>query len=147
MKLSILFLALLLTLNAFSHDEGHGPALKDESVHGGKITAIILENEVKLGRKAKMLLKGELVHSARELGVKLYLFSDSMKPIDLKEFSTEVQAVQIERNKESTFKLTLDKSGKFYAGIRPKNKRVPFNIDVRMTKSDSKLFGAFDGLD
>mgnify|MGYP000244676885 CR=1 FL=1 len=38
-------------------------------------------------------------------------------------------------------------SGKFYKGLRPKNKRVPFNIDIRVGKGEEILFGAFDGLD
>jgi len=106
-----------------------------------------LENEIEQGRTAKMLYKAELVHHSRDLDVKLYLFSDSMQALDLKSFSSEIQAVQIERNKERTFKLALDKSGKFYMGKRPKNKRVPFSIDIRLAKADAKLFGAFDGLD
>ena len=30
---------------------------------------------------------------------------------------------------------------------REKNKRVPYNMDVKIKKGDRTLFGAFDGLD
>lgn len=147
MKLLMITMTLLTSVFTFAHDEGHGPALKDDSLNGGKVTAIILESEVKKGRAAKMLYKGELVHNSRKLEVKLYIYSQNMKPLDLSKFSKTVKGVQIERRSEKPFTLTLDKSGKFFVGTRPKNKRVPFNIDVFVTEGDKKLFGAFDGLD
>lgn len=147
MKVVLLLCSLFFTTLGFAHDEGHGPALKDESRYGGKIAAIINASEVSKGRKATLLYKGELVHSSRDQEVKLYLFDKDMKPLDLKNFDKKVNAVQIERRSENKFELTLDSSGKFYKGMRPKNKRVPFNIDVRFNAKDQKLFGAFDGLD
>lgn len=147
MKLLMSIVLCLSVLNVFAHDEGHGPALKDESLYGGKISAIINADEVKLGRKAKMLYKGELVHESRKQDVKVYVYDQNMKAIDLKDLAKKIDAVQIERNKEQKFELTLDESGKFYKGQRPKNKRVPFNIDIRVKKGEQTLFGAFDGLD
>lgn len=147
MKVLILLCSLFISSMSFSHDEGHGPALKDESRYGGTITAIINVKEVNAGRKAKLLYKGELVHSSRGKEVKLYLFDQSMKPLDLEKLEKVVKAVQIERGKEKKFELKLDSSGKFYKGERPQNKRVPFNIDVYVSSKDKKLFGAFDGLD
>jgi hypothetical protein len=147
MQKIILSLSILFSLSIFSHEGGHGPALKDESHHGGKVTAIILSSEVEKGRAAKMLYKGELVFHSRKQEVKLYLFDNEMKPLNLKTFDTKVSAVQIERRKENKFELTLDKSCNFFVGNRPKNKRVPFNIDVFVKKGKKELFGAFDGLD
>lgn len=143
-------LALILSLNSMlvlAHDEGHGPAIKDESLNGGKVSAVIKAEDVKKGRKAGMLYKAELVHDPRKLNVKVFIYDQNMKPISLKELSKEINAVQIERGKEQPFTLTLDKSGKFYHGLRPKNKRVPFNIDVKIKKGEQTLFSAFDGLD
>ena len=147
MKVLFLLGSIFLMSLSFAHDEGHGPALKDESRYGGKISAIINAGEVSKGRKATLLYKGELVHTSRGQEVKLYLFDASMKPLKLDGFEKKVKAVQIERNKEKEFELTLDSTGKFYKGTRPKNKRVPFNIDVRVNSGSQKLFGAFDGLD
>ncbi|MAZ46932.1 MAG: hypothetical protein CME65_00120 [Halobacteriovoraceae bacterium] len=138
-------LLLTLTLNTFAHDEGHGPAITDESMQGGKVTAIIDYKQVNDGRKAKMLYKGELV--IEDLDVKLYIFDKKMNEVSLKEFDKTVNAIQLEKGKSSKFKLTLDKSKKFYKGTREKNKRVPYNIDVNIEKNGTKLFGAFDGLD
>lgn len=147
MKKLLSTLLTLITLTTLAHDEGHGPAIKDESIHGGKVTAIILEKDVKKGRAAKMLYKGELVYDSRKTNIKLYLYNEKMKPLDLSKFKAEAKAVLIERGKEKEFKLTKDKSGEFFSGQRPKNKRVPFNIDVFPKKGKQNLFGAFDGLD
>jgi hypothetical protein len=137
----------MFTQPLMAHDEGHGPAIKDESHHGGKVSAIILSADVNKGRGAKMLYKGELVHSSRKLDVQLYLYDKNMKPVDLKGFVASGRAVQIERRAKGNFTLTLDKSGKFFKGTRPKNKRVPFNIDVFVKDGKRELFGAFDRLD
>ena len=147
MKFITVILLSLSFLNALAHDEGHGPALKDESLHGGKISAIINAKEVSIGRKAKMLYKGELLHESRGRDVKVYIYDQNMKPIKLSQFDKQIKAVQIERGKEKNFSLKLDKSGNFYQGKRPKNKRVPFNIDIKLEKGKTELFGAFDGLD
>jgi hypothetical protein len=144
----LLAMTLLLTnLNVFSHDEGHGPAITDESVYGGKVTAIIHEGDVNKGRKADMVYKAELVYESRKPAVKLYLFDKNMKALDLTNFAKTVNAVVIEHHNEQKFSLALDKTGKFYTGSRPLNKRVPFNIDVKLKKGNEKFFGAFDGLD
>ena len=147
MKVLSLVFFLFLSLGAFAHDEGHGPALTDETQQGGKVSAIIDADDIKKGREAKMLYKGELVHSSRNMKVKLYLYDSEMKPVDLASFGKKVEAIQLERGNNSKFELSLDESGKFFVGMRPKNKRVPFNIDLRLSKGDQKLFGAFDGLD
>ena len=114
MKLSMLSLSLLLSFNLMAHDEGHGPAIKDESLKGGAVTAIIAEKDVNKGRKAQMIYKGELVHESRGEDVKLYIYSQDMKPIDLSKFKKEVKGVQIETGKEKEFTLALDESGKFF---------------------------------
>ncbi len=147
MKALLTTFLTLLTLATHAHDEGHGPAIKDESIHGGKVTAIILKKDVNKGRGAQMLYKGELVFDSRKTEVKLYLYNEKMKPLDLSQFQKETKAVLIERGSEKEFSLKLDKSGKYFSGDRPKNKRVPFNIDIFPRKGDQNLFGAFDGLD
>lgn len=147
MKNLLLAISLFLSAQALSHEDGHGPALTDESMKGGKVAPIILAKEVNIGRKAKMLYKGELVHQSRKTEVKFYVFDQEMKEVELSKFAKVVTGVQIERGTEKSFKLILDKSEKFYIGNRPKNKRVPFNIDVKFDGQGQKLFAAFDGLD
>jgi nitrogen fixation protein FixH len=144
MKLLSAFI-LLLSLNLFAHDEGHGPAITDESMQGGKVTAIINYKEVNNGRKAKMLYKGELV--VEGTNVKLYVYDKNMKDVSLDKFSNTVDAVQLERGNSSKFTLKLSDNKKYFEGKRLKNKRVPYNIDVKIKQGDKTLFGAFDGLD
>lgn len=138
---------MFMTLNISAHEGGHGPAIADESLHGGKVTGIILEKEAEIGRKATLKYKAELTYESRKTEVKLYLYDQKMQPLDLTKFATEVKAVQIEKSNERPFKLTLDKSKKYFVGTRPKNKRVPFSIDVFPKLGEDNLFGAFDGLD
>ena len=147
MKTLLLILLMIQSNFIHAHDGGHGPSLKDESLQGGKISAIIKASEVKIGRKAKMLYKAELVHDSRNTKVKLYIYDSNMKPLNLKDFSNTINAIQIEGRKVSKFTLKLDKSGTYFIGERPKNKRVPFNIDIKFSKENQQLFGAFDGLD
>jgi len=145
--LSIISLFLLVS-HALGHDEGHGPAVKDESLYGGKVVAIIKASEVEKGRGAKLLYKGELVYESRGEEVKVYIFDSKMKPIEGgDQFSNELKAILMEKGSEKAFTLNLDKSKKFYTGKRPLNKRVPFSIDIRFSRGKDQLFGAFDGLD
>ena len=147
MKKIMIMLTGIMCLNLFAHDGGHGPALKDESIHGGKVTAIILKKDINKGRSANMIYKGELVFDSRKTDVQLYLYDKKMKPIDLESFSKTVKAILIERGGQNSFEFKIDQTGKFFEGKRPKNKRVPFNIDVYITKGKNNYFGAFDGLD
>ena len=147
MKIIITLTALFTTLLSFGHDEGHGPAIKDESLSGGVVTGVIKEGDINKGRKAELLYKAELVYESRKPSVKVFLYDTKMKKLDLSKFSKSMKAVLLERDKKKNFTLKLDKSQKYYEGKRPINKRVPFNIDIRISRGDQKLFGAFDGLD
>lgn len=147
MKKILFVLSILFSNLCLSHEGGHGPVLSDESMNGGRIAPVILEKEIPLERKAKMLYKAELVHASRKTQVKVFLYSVEMKELELKDFGETLSAIQIEESKEKPFTLKLDKSGKFYVGQRPRNKRVPFSIDVKIKGPGKQLFAAFDGLD
>ncbi|MAE58824.1 MAG: hypothetical protein CME69_08090 [Halobacteriovorax sp.] len=142
---TIKLITFLLSFVAFAHDGGHGPSISDESMQGGKVAAVINYKEVNEGTHAKMLLKGELV--VEGLTVKLYLYDKKMNEISLNKYPKTIEAIQIERGKEANFQLNLSESKKFYIGKRTKNKRVPYNIDVKIKKADITYFAAFDGLD
>ena len=142
---TIKLITFLLSFVAFAHDGGHGPSISDESMQGGKVAAVINYKEVNEGTHAKMLLKGELV--VEGLTVKLYLYDKKMNEISLNKYPKTIEAIQIERGKEANFQLNLSESKKFYIGKRTKNKRVHYNIDVKIKKADITYFAAFDGLD
>ncbi len=148
MKILSLCLMMFGTMNlSFSHDEGHGPAVKDYSRHGGKITAVIAASQAESGKGAELLYKAELVHKSKKQDVKVYLYDKNMKAIDLSQFGKTIKGTQLERKAKNEFELKLDPSGKFYTGKRPKNKRVPFTIELSLAKGDKKLFSAFEKLD
>jgi hypothetical protein len=147
MKLVFILTALFTCLLSFGHDDGHGPTIKDESLFGGVVTGVIKESEINKGREAELLYKAELVYESRKPAVKVYLYDNKMKTLDLTKFSKSMKAILLERGGKGSFTLQLHESLKYYVGERPINKRVPFNIDIRVSKGDQKLFGAFDGLD
>ncbi len=147
MKSIYLLITLLLATAIYGHDEGHGPAIKDESLKGGKVTGIIKEGDITKGRKANLLFKAELVYESRKSEVKIFLYDKNMKKIEVNPFSKVIEAVLLERNKKENFTLKWNQVKGHYEGKRPTNKRVPFSIDIRFTKGKQKLFGAFDGLD
>ena len=142
---TIKLITFLLSFVAFAHDGGHGPSISDESMQGGKVAAVIDFKEVNEGAHAQMHLKGELVIEG--LTVKLYLYDKKMNEISLNKYPNTAEAIQIERGKEESFQLNLSESKKFYIGKRTKNKRVPYNIDVKIKKADVTYFAGIDGLD
>lgn len=148
MKILSLCLLVLGSVNlGFSHDEGHGPTVKDASLHGGKISAVVDAAQVESGKSAILLYKGELVHQSKNLDVIFYILDKDMKAVDLSLFDKKVSGVQVERKGKSEFELNLDPSGKFYTGKRPKNKRVPFTLELKFSDGNRKLFSAFEKLD
>lgn len=142
---TIKLITLLVSFITFAHDGGHGPAISDESMQGGKVVAVIDYKEVNKGVHAQMLFKGEIVID--DLTVKLYLYDKKMNEISLNKYPKIAEAIQIERGQESSFQLNLSESKKFYIGKRTKNKRVPYSIDVKIKKTGITYFAAFDGLD
>ena len=92
---TIKLITLLVSFITFAHEGGHGPAISDESMQGGKVAAVINYKEVNEGTHAQMLLKGELVIEG--LTVKLYLYDKKMNEISLNKYPNTAEAIQIER--------------------------------------------------
>jgi hypothetical protein len=148
MKNLFITLALGLATIAYAHDEGHGPKLADTGKFGGLVSAVVLKSEAKLGTKATLLQKAELVRSA-DGTVRVYIYDTAMKPVDLKSFDTKGSALLItstkKKFKESSFALEL-KEGAF-VGTMPKPASKPYNIDVTLKNEGKEILSAFDNLD
>jgi hypothetical protein len=143
------FLILLLSFSyqLLAHDGGHGPKLKEQSLYGGKLAGVILEKDEEKGHHAKIEYKAELIHQSRDNVVKLYLYDQKLKKVDISKIKTPIKAIQYEKKKKKNFTLKLDKSGKFFIGSRPKNKRVPFEIEVYFNDGKNNLMAGFEKLD
>lgn len=149
MKFLVSFCVVVFcSLNAFAHDEGHGPKLGDQPKFGGLVAAVIDHLEVDKGRQAKLLYKAELTKNAKGV-VRVYFYDTQMKPISIQS-AAAADAELIHRDKKSkkwiSKSFKLEKKGDFYEGSLPLKPRPPFNIDIKVDSNGKKLFIAFDNL-
>lgn len=139
---------LLLCLNAFAHDEGHGPKLKDVGRRGGRVTSVVLSKDASKGASAVLVYKGEIVRS-KDGKIKVYFFNKEMEPLKLDSFAKNAKAILIsgKRGKEveKSFDLTLVVD--HLEGMTPRPIPKRYNIDVRVMEGDKELLAAFDNLD
>ena len=149
MKVFILGLVLCMSTAVFAHDEGHGPLLTDSPEHGGIVAPAIQASHAKLGRKAQLVYKGELLRS-EDGTVRVYVYNTKMESFSLAKFSKKGKAILEVKSKKGwekkEFLLTLSEDS--FIGILPKGPiRKPYNIDVFLTEKGQSLLIAFDNLD
>ena len=148
MKNLFLLLSLLLSFSLFAHEGGHGQ-IEEGGKFGGVMSPILSKVQERMGDKATVLYKAELVRS--ESGkLSFYIFDNSMNLVDLKEFSPEISA-KLEVKKKGKFKYVgdfkLKKNGNHYTGQLPKIDYKPFNIDFYFSIGKQELFAGFSNLD
>lgn len=148
MKYASLLLTAVLSTAAFAHDEGHGPKLTDAAPQGGVVTAVVEAKDAKLGPKAPLVYKAELVRS-EDGTVRVTLYDKDLKPLDASKFDKSGSAMLIVEKKKKTltkkFPLALEEGS--FVGKMPKPAGKPFNIDVTVMEGKRKLLAAFDNLD
>lgn len=148
MKKFALVLALTLSTTALAHDGGHGPKLTESPKNGGVLAPVIKDSESKLGAKAKVVYKAELVRSD-DGSVTIYIYDTAMNPLSLASFTKDAKAdLEYKKKKKWTkesFALALE--GDSFKGKAPKASRKPFNIDVHLNDGKDALLVAFDNLD
>lgn len=139
---------MFVAVAALGHDEGHGPKLSDTGKFGGIVSPVVKKAEAKLGPKAALVHKAELVRSA-DGTVRIYLYDQAMKPLDLKSFDKAGSASLASKVKgkwKSTDFALEQKDGNF-SGKMPKAESKPYNIDVTLKDGGTELLSAFDNLD
>ncbi len=130
-----------------AHDEGHGPKLTDQPKQGGVISPVVAAKDAKLGPKATMLYKGELVRN-EDGSVRVYLYDQQMNALKLETFDKAAKAVvETEGKKAKKQPFDLKLVGDAFVGKAPKPAKKPFNIDVVLIEKGQKLLVAFDNLD
>lgn len=144
----ILALTIALALNAFAHDEGHGPKLTDAPKQGGVVTSVVLAKDATLGTKAELHYKAELVRSA-DGTVRVYYYDKAMTPLKAGTFSTTAKAILItaKKGKVTTQNFEMKIVEDHFEGKAPKPSRKPYNIDVKVMEGEKELLAAFDNLD
>ena len=146
--MKLLIAILVLSLNVFAHEGGHG-SLTEGGKFGGVTSPVVNRKQEGQGDKATTLYKAELVRT--ESGkLSLYIFNSKMELMDLTGFSEEVVA-KLEVKKKGKFTyfgdFKLKKSGNHYSGDLPKVEYKPFNIDFFFGKEKTELFSGFSNLD
>lgn len=144
----LIFLSLILSLNLFAHEGGHGD-VDEGGKFGGVMSPIVDKSEAGKGNNAKFLYKAELVR-AESGKLSFYIFDQKMNLVDLKEFSPEI-AAKLEVKKKGKFTYVgdfkLTKNGNHYTGQLPKIDYKPFNIDFFLKHGSKDLFSGFSNLD
>lgn len=139
---------LLSSVPAIAHDEGHGPKLADTGKFGGLVSAVVEKKDAKLGPKAKLHFKSELVRTS-DGKIQLYIYDETMKPVDASAWDKRVKVTMATEKKgkweSKDFDLTFD--GKAFAGQMPAPIGKPFNLDFTLKNKNQELLSAFDNLD
>ena len=138
---------LLLSLNLFAHDEGHGPKLSDQPKQGGVVSSVVLASEANKGAKAALVYKAELVR--RNGYVSVFLYDSEMKPLSLEGFkeSAAGELITRKKGKVSVQKFEFSLHGDHFMAKMPKPAKKPYNIDIKLSQSKRSLLAAFDNLD
>ncbi len=144
--LTVLLLAFFM--NAFSHDEGHGPKLKDVGKKGGRVTSVVLSKDAGKGAAAELVYKGEIIRS-KDGKIKIYFYDKDMSPLKLEKFAKAAKATLISgkagKATEKVFDLAFVTD--HFEGMIPLPIPRRYNIDVRVSEGDKELLAAFDNLD
>ena len=141
-------LVMLFANLAQAHDEGHGPKLADAGKYGGIVSSVVKVAEASKGAKAELMHKAELARSS-DGTVRVYLYDKDMKPLDLKAFDAKGSASLLVKmkGKWKSLDFPLELKDNAFVGKMPKPESKPYNIDVTLKSSDTKLLSAFDNLD
>jgi hypothetical protein len=137
----------LLTLNAWAHDEGHGPKISDTGRYGGLLAAVVHKSDAAKGAHAELKYKAEL--SRTESTIRVYLYDKDMKPLDLKSFEKSAKGMLAAKTKEGWKEVSviLELKGKVFQGQMPKPPGKPYNLDITFKENGTDLLSAFDNLD
>lgn len=141
-------LMLALSLDAFAHDEGHGPKLTDAPKQGGIVTSVVLASDAPKGTKAEMVYKAELVRASTGK-VSVYYYAKDMSPLRPESFAKKAKAQLIteKKGKVSVQNFELQFVDDHFEGQAPKPARRPYSIDVKVMDGPRELLAAFDNLD
>lgn len=147
-KIALLLCALGLPLMAFGHDESHGPKISDTGKYGGLVRPVVNAGDAKLGTKAGLVYKAELVRST-DGTLRVYLYDKNMKALDGKSFDAKASALlgAKVKGKWKNSEFSLNKKDSSFVGKMPKPETKPYSIDVHLNEGNAKLLAAFDNLD
>jgi len=148
MKTLVALALFTLSVTAIAHDEGHGPKITDPAKQGGIVSPVVEAKDAKLGTKAALHYKAELVRS-EDGTVQVYLYDKEMNPVDLKSFDKTAKGIlAFKKNKKWTNQNFEIKQGEgFFTGAAPKAGSKPFNIDFHIKGGGKEYLTAFDNLD
>ncbi len=139
---------ILFSMTARAHDEGHGPELSDAGKYGGLVSAMVLKSDAGKGASAPLVYKAELVRAA-DGTTRVYLYDQTMKPLDLKQLEAKATATIGTRvkGKWTNTDFPLEQNRNSFVGKMPKPAAKPYDLDVTVKRGKDELLSAFDNLD
>lgn len=141
-------LLLIIGINAFAHDEGHGPKLTDAAKQGGVVAPVILAKDANLGQKAPLKYKAEIARS-QDGTVRVYFYDQKMDFLKTGILAVKATGHLIsgKKGKMTEQKFDLQWKEDHFEGKSPRPTRKPYNIDVKVKEGKTELLVAFDNLD
>jgi hypothetical protein len=148
MRSFLLAVALMMSVSAWAHDEGHGPKLTDAAKQGGVVSPVIEAKDASKGGKAQLVHKSELVRSDDGI-IRVYFYDKEMNPLILNHFEAMAKGiVEFKKNKKwNKVLFSLKQEEGAFVGKAPHVSSKPFNIDIHVKENGKELLAAFDNLD
>jgi hypothetical protein len=146
--MKIILLLLSLNFMVLAHEGGHGPVIKDAPKQGGIVAPVVLAKDAKLGEKALMKHKAEIVRTQDGL-VRIYFYDKAMIPMKAGALAAKASAMIVthKKGKFTEQKFDLVWKDDHFEALLPRPARKPYNIDVHVMEGTQELLVAFDKLD
>ena len=138
-------LALGFSVSGYAHDEGHGPKMSENGKYGGIVAPVVKKADASKGPDATAVHKAELTRAA-DGTVHLYLYDQTMKPLDLKGFDKTASATISAKGKGDAKKFTLELKDKSFVGKMPKPDANLYNVEIALKKDGTDLISAYQNL-
>lgn len=138
---------LLLAPAASAHEGGHGFGLEESPTHSRVIASVIEVKDAKLGPKAAMIYKAELIRWD-DGAMRVYLYDKRMRALDISTFDKSAKAVLLageKKAKKMPFSMSREEGS--FIGKAPKAPSRPFNIEIIFKEGKQALMAAFENLD
>lgn len=144
-------LSLLLSASVASahgpRGEGHDPMPFESPKQGGVIASVVGAKDAKLGPKAPLVYKAELI-SADDGTVRIYLYDRQMTQLDVSAFDKSAKAMILagkKKAKKMPFTLSLEEGA--FIGKAPKAPSRPFIMEITFREGKRAMLATFENLD
>lgn len=140
---------LLINSTALGHEGSHAPATQEVGKYGGILADVVIKDKTKDYHHSKKIYKAEIVRSSESQTIRIYVYDQKKKLLDLTNFKNYAMVDIKYKNKSQYITrptyLRLHKN--YFMGKSPKPKRKPFNLEITLNENDQDLLVIFEDLD